>query len=134
MQKLVTLLAAACICATPALAQSFRAENRVTVTSVPGGFEVANGGGFGARGMWCAAADYARSVLGARGIERIYVAEDGNQGLGKRGPVRFSLSAPDGVARPAPFFVVGGTPNRAGANLSVDHAIGFCADAKVINR
>lgn len=120
------------LCAGPAAAQTFRAENRVLVTPVAGGFEVANGGGFGARGMWCAAADFARRVRGARGTDRIYIAEGRKPGLGQRAPVRFTLD-PTGL-NPSPVTIVGSSLRRAGSTLSVDHAYVFCADAKVINR
>ena len=118
--------------AAPVAAQDFRADNRVQVTAVPGGFAVADGGGFGARGMWCAAADYARQVLGASGISRVYVAEGRRPGLGQRAPVKFTTD-PTGLT-PSPVFVVGASLRRAGASLSVDHAIQFCADAKLSRR
>ena len=114
----------------PASALTFRAENRVTVTAAAGGSDVTNGGGLGARGMWCAAADYARDVLGAWGTQRIYVARDRASGEG--GPVRFTLD-PSGLA-PVAVLIVGVSIRRAGANLSVDHAQSFCADARLINR
>lgn len=126
------VLIALIVFAGPATAQTFRAENRVDVVAVAGGFEVENGGGYGARGMWCAAADYARDVLGATGFQRIYVAQARRPGLGQRDPVRFTLDA-DGLT-PASVFIVGASLRRAGSTLSVDHAYQFCADAKVINR
>lgn len=118
--------------ASPVAAQAFRAENRVTVTPAPGGFEISNGGGFGARGMWCAAADYARTVLAAAGTDRVYIARARSPGLGQRAAVLFTLD-PTGLV-PAPVTIVGASLRRAGANLSVDHAYGFCADARIINR
>lgn len=117
---------------TPLYAQEFTAENRVAVTGVAEGFEVVNGGGYGARGMWCAAADYARTILGARGNARMFIAEGRTPGLGQRAPVRFTLD-PTGLD-PSPVFIVGASLRRAGASLSVDHAYQFCADARVINR
>ena len=113
-------------------AAPFRAENRVTVTSAELGFDVRGDAGFGARGMWCAAADYARRALGVAGTERIYIAEARTPGLGQRGPVRFTLDA--GTLPRSEVFIVGSSLSTLGANLSVDHAYSFCADAKVINR
>lgn len=129
--KAVTLIAALTV-STALLAQEFRAENHVFVVSVAGGFDVVDGGGYGARGIWCAAADYARKVLGASGTARIYIAEGRPPGLGQRAPVRFTLD-PTGVD-PSLVTIVGASLRKAGASLSVDHAYQFCADAKLINR
>lgn len=122
------LFAVACCIAHPVAAEGFRAVNHVVVTAVPGGFDVAGGGGFGARGMWCAAADYAKRVRGARGVDRIYIAQGRTPGIGQRAPVRFTLSS-DGLT-PASVFVVDASLRQAGANLSVDHAYGFCSDTQ----
>ncbi len=127
-----TVLIAALFVAAPVSAQSFFAENRVVVNGTAGGFEVSGGGGYGARGMWCAAADFARDVLGAAGVDRIYIAQGRTPGFGQRAPVRFTLD-PTGLL-PKPVFVVSASLRQAGSNLSVDHAYQFCADAKVINR
>ena len=62
MRILLTAMLAA-ILASPLAAQTFRAEGGITVTPVPGGFSVPDGGGMGARGMWCAAADYVKARL-----------------------------------------------------------------------
>ena len=80
--------------------------------------------------MWCAAADYARDVLGARGTHRIYVARD--RAPGQRGPVRFTLD-PSGLT-PVTVVLTGASIRQAGANLSVDHAQSFCADFRLTNR
>ena len=132
MWRRILSAAALAMLAVPVAAQGFRAENRVTVLPAPGGFDVQSGGGFGARGMWCAAADYARDALGARGGQRIYVAVGRRPGLGQRAPVRFTLD-PTGLT-PQSVFIVGSSLQTAGSALSVDHAFSFCADAKVINR
>ncbi|NNE53405.1 MAG: hypothetical protein HKN30_13520 [Sulfitobacter sp.] len=114
--------------ATPLAAQTFRAEGGITVTPVPGGFSVPDGGGMGARGMWCAAADYAIRRLGAVGIERLYVAQPYS---GRRSPVVFTLDPAD--LEPSRVLIPGFTIRRAGANLSVGHAMSFCADFRIIN-
>lgn len=131
MRRLLLPLAL-CLAATTVQAQTFRADNRVTVIAVPGGFEVRGDAGHGARGMWCAAADYALRVLGADGFDRIYIAEERTPGLGQRAPVKFTMN-PAGLV-PSNVLVLGASLRTAGATLSVDHAIGFCADSKVIER
>jgi len=118
--------------AVPASAQTFRAENQVDVVPTAGGFAVQNGGGFGARGMWCAAADFARDRLGARGVDRIYVRTGRTPGVGQRAPVEFTLD-PAGLT-PSSVLIAGSGLRTPGANLSVDHAHIFCDDAKGVNR
>lgn len=130
MRRFISVCMLSAAFAAPLSAQTFRAENRVTVTPETGGFSVLNGGGQGARGMWCAAADYARDVLGAAGAQRIYVAED--RARGQRGPVRFTLDAAG--LTPSRVSILGSSIRTAGANLSVGHAFSFCADFKLINR
>jgi hypothetical protein len=130
MIRSLTVAALAVALAAPVAAQTFRAENRVNVTAVAGGFTVENGAGFGARGMWCAAADYARDVLDARGTQRIYVAED--RKMRQRGPVKFTLDSAG--LTPSSILILGSSIRTAGANLSVDHAGQFCADSKLVNR
>ena len=132
MKNALSILVAVFACASAAVAQEFRAENDVKVTAVSSGFSVTSDGGYGARGMWCAAADYARDVRGASGIARLYIAEARAPGLGQRGPVRFTLD-PSGLS-PTPVVIVGASLRRAGSSLSVDHAYQFCTDAKIINR
>lgn len=129
MYRTLTAALAALTLAAPAGAAPFRAENRVSVTAAPGGFLVHGGGGQGARGMWCAAADYAREVLGAPQTQRVYVAQDSPRGLGLRQPVLFTLD-PSGLT-PSRFLIVGGSVGRAGANLLIGHAYSFCADHRL---
>lgn len=129
MVKFATALFLALAGATAASAQDFRAENRVTVTPVDGGFQIADGAGFGARGMWCAAADYANDVLGARSNARIYVV---GPRLSFDAPVTFSLD-PAGQA-PKQVLILSQSLRAAGSNLSLAHAHGFCADTRLINR
>lgn len=126
----VLTLVAALASAAPATAQTFRAENRVKVSGDASRILVENGGGYGARGMWCAAADFARDVLGAAGTQRVYLAEA--RVRGQRSPVAFTLD-PSGLT-PVAVTIVGASLRTPGGNLSVDHAFSFCADAKVINR
>ncbi len=114
---------------TPALAAGFRAENHVTVRSVGDRFVISDGGGFGARGMWCAAAEFARENLSASGEQRLYIV---GARTGLRAPVTFSLTP--GELSPMPVVIVGLSLRQAGSNLTVDHAYGYCADAKGIDQ
>ena len=113
----------------PLAAQTFTASNGVAVTPVPSGFSVSDGGGYGARGMWCAAAEYAQRVLGAPVISRIYIVEPRTN---VRGPVVFSTSPYVGATQQ--LLITGLSLRQKGANLSLGHALGFCADARETNR
>ena len=127
------LIAGLALClATTAEAQAFRAENGVRVTPAAGGFEVLGDAGWGARGRWCAAADYAQRVLGARSADRVYVAQGRVPGLGQRSPVLFTLD-PTGL-QPRSVLLVGSSLTQAGYTLSAGHAYRFCADARISNR
>ena len=109
-------------------AQAYRADNRLVVTPVGGGsFSVPLGSRFGARGTWCAAADYAARVLGAAGTTRIYV----QQPLARPGKTVVFGTDPGG-ASPQQVLGVTSALRTAGSNLSVDHAIQFCADTRLI--
>ncbi|WP_299874163.1 hypothetical protein [uncultured Sulfitobacter sp.] len=129
MIKHLSTLALALALATPAAAQTFRAENRVDVTPVANGFAIADGNGQWARGMWCAAADYARDVLGAGGTQRIYVAKSKGRGAGN--PVIFTLD-PTGLT-PSSVTFLSSSIKTPGANLSVDQANVYCADFRLRN-
>ncbi|MEW9919444.1 hypothetical protein AB2B41_07510 [Marimonas sp. MJW-29] len=132
MRRLLISALSGVLLAGPLQAQTFRAENGVIVTPVAGGFEISSGGGQGARGMWCAAADYALDVLGAGGFDRIYIAQGRRLAFGERGPVRFTMD-PTGLT-PRRVLVVGMSLSAPGSNLSVDHALLFCQDARTIDR
>ena len=130
MRPVILSLAAALIAAaSTATAQSYRAENRVSVAPQSGGlFSVPAATRYGARGAWCAAADYASAVLGASGTSRLYVRSPQTS---NSGPVVFGLTP----GNTTPVGVQGTTAalRTAGSNLSVDHAIQFCADARLIS-
>lgn len=131
MRSIFYCFGAALMLAAPTVtdAQTFQAENRVMVTDLGNGtFSVPTRNAFGARGTWCAAADYAMSVLGASGTSRVYVRD------AKTAPsdsVVFALSAGD--TTPAGVSSVAAGLRTPGANLSVDHAFQFCYDARLIN-
>ena len=128
MPRTIALISTLLLLSTPLAAQTFRAENRVDVTGTAGGFLVANGGGQGARGMWCAAADYSKRVLGAHGTQRIYVA----QALQRGAPAHFTLD-PTGLT-PSRVSIVSASLRTPGASLSVYHAYVFCADHRLNSR
>ena len=127
--KTLTMAAVVALAAVPAVAQTFRAENRVDVMpALNNAFQITSGGDYGARGMWCAASDYAQDVLGASGTSRIYITESRTS---TSDPVTFSLDANGTQGKSV--SIVGASLRQLGANLSVDHAYQFCYDARITN-
>ncbi len=76
-----------------------------------------------------AAADYVRDNYGARGNQDLYVSEPRTRGVGRNSVVSFTLD-PSGLT-PSDVYIVGGSLNRAGARLSVDIALTYCADLRM---
>lgn len=130
LRSIVPLVAVVATIALPLEAQTFRAENRVNVTAGPNNtLSISSGGEYGARGMWCAAADYAQDVLGARGIDRLVIEAPRTS---TRGPVVFAVKGRNDVSGGG-VQIIGASLRTAGANLSVDHAYQFCHDARLTN-
>ncbi|MEL7099220.1 MAG: hypothetical protein AAGM84_10370 [Pseudomonadota bacterium] len=119
--------------ALPASAQSFQAENDLTVNAVPGGFEVIESGSFGARSIWCAASDYAQDVLGVAGTSRLYVLSP--RGAAQTAPGRkgVTFTTDASAVSPVQTLVLGSSIRTPGSNLSVDHSYQFCYDRRLIN-
>ncbi|MEO0389395.1 MAG: hypothetical protein AAF218_00495 [Pseudomonadota bacterium] len=134
MTRLLTTALALSLCAASADAQSFRAENRVTVNPLPSGqFEVIEGGEHGARSIWCAAADYAQTRLGASGVNRLVVAAprgNAQTAPGRKG-VAFTLAPRDTGAS---VSILGTSIRTPGASLRVAHADQFCYDRLLSSR
>lgn len=128
MKRMLTSAAVALsIMAMPGFADAFEAENKVVVTGLTKTtFSVPSAGRFGARGAWCAAADYAVDVLGASGVSRIYVREPL---VAPSDPVVFGLTP--GAATPVSVSSTSAALRTAGSNLSIDHALQFCHDARL---
>ena len=131
MQKASGIIALVTAVALPvaALAQSFQAVNRLQVIPMNASdFEVIEARGEGARGLWCAAADFTLARYGNSRKQRIYV----------KSPRRLSINAP---GRKGVVFTIDanrlGTPpiqslsvtvRTVGVGLPVNHAIQFCRD------
>ena len=131
------VIAATTFAVSTAEAQSFRAYNRVIVNPVSSTtFETIESvdNNNGARGLWCAAADYAINRLGASGTSRLYVQTPRGNSVtepGRKGVV-FGLSTPAGTP-PVSVTSTSAAMRIPGSNLSVDHAYQFCYDSRLIN-
>ncbi|MEM1073236.1 MAG: hypothetical protein AAF665_17925 [Pseudomonadota bacterium] len=127
--KFQTLVIAMCsiAIAVPAAAAAFRAVNWLYVVPVSqDSFEVLEDRGQGARGMWCAAADYARAAGLYSPQKRMYILEP-------RGPSRTTPNAIGVVFTTNPDDSIKDTPSsysvtvkRKGENLLIGHAYEFC--------
>ena len=111
----------------PLGAHAFTAKNRLTVSQIDATvFEVVGRPGSGAREMWCAAGDYARSQ-NVPSTTRIYLESGRQPAVSRPGgtAVRFTLS-PDaaGVTPVPPQLVL--NVDVPGDNLSVAAATEYC--------
>ncbi|MHA6262458.1 hypothetical protein ACXYMO_04585 [Arenibacterium sp. CAU 1754] len=111
-------------------AVAWQADNRLTVTALSGGeFEVTGKPGFASpRDYWCAAGDYALSVLGVPGTQRIYITrgETRSPTTGRK-TVRFSLTEPAGATQRSSLLL---SVDRIGENLGAVFAWNYCLDRK----
>lgn len=114
---------------TASVAQSYQAINRLQVFPLGGGdFEVIEARGEGARGMWCAAADYVKARFGQGTTGRIYVKTARGPSVsrpGRKGVV-FTLD-PNSLAQPASQSLAV-TVRSVGVGLPTNHALQFCRD------
>lgn len=124
---LITALALATLPAVLS-AQSFRAVNHLDVVPLKGGtFEVIQSHGEGARGIWCAAADYAERNLGAKGRVYLYAARGPAQTVNGRKSVVFTTDASSLSEGPSQSYTL--STSQVGVGLPIAHAIQFCRDA-----
>ena len=107
-------------------AANFRAENRAIVNQVENGF--ATPSRMSSNDAWCAAADYARSVLSAGLDKRIYVRKPKARGVG----TIFSLTTPLGT-KDVSANTISGKLKTLSASLSIGIAYQFCLDRKIAN-
>ncbi len=125
----LTVLALLCtVVPTLASAQAFKALNSLDVVPLGGGnFEVIEANGEGARGMWCAAADYAMRRDPSNG-QRLYVKSARAASLsrsGRKGAVFTTF--PDNLdVQPSRSVTV--SVEVAGQGLPLHHAIQFCRE------
>ncbi|NOR30913.1 MAG: hypothetical protein GQ539_07445 [Sulfitobacter sp.] len=132
MKRSIAAVITATLFAGPLAAQGYPANGRLHFTPLENGVRIEGRTGFGARGIWCAAADYARDQLGARCDQDIYVSEPRVRGFGQSNAVSFTLD-PTGLT-PSDVVIVGPSLGRQGARLSVGHALSFCVDFYLPNR
>jgi hypothetical protein len=112
-----------------AAAQSFTAVNQLKVVPLNNStFEVIEARGEGARGIWCAASDFAQKRLGLTQGGRIYVHTARGpsiSGLGRKGVV--FTADPSALSVP-PSASVSVSVRQVGQGLPIQHAYLFCKD------
>ncbi|NNE53404.1 MAG: hypothetical protein HKN30_13515 [Sulfitobacter sp.] len=120
------ILAAGMAHAAPA--QSFKAINRLLVVPLNAAdFEVIEARGEGARGMWCAAADYAI----ARGISRsarLYIKTPRGASVSGAGRIGAVFTLDESRLSSAPFQSYSVSVTAVGEDLPIHHAYQFCKD------
>ncbi len=113
----------------PASAQTFQAINRLQVVPLnQSDFEVIEARGEGARGIWCAAADYALARFGNTGQQRMYIKSPRGPSVssaGRKGVV-FTMDASSLAVAPSRSLSV--TVRTVGVGLTLNHAVQFCRD------
>ncbi len=112
-----------------AAAQTYQAVNLLNVVPLGGAdFEVIEARGEGARGIWCAAADFAEKTLGAGTTAELFIKRGRGasvSGVGRSG-VTFTL---DSASLPVSAFKsYSVSVDRPGQSLPLGHAIQFCRD------
>lgn len=126
-----TALLALAITLVPGLAaaQSFTAVNHLKVVPLnKSTFEVIEARGEGARGMWCAASEFAQKRLGLKRGGRIYVHTARGpsiSGLGRKGVV---FTADPSTLSVPPSTSVSVSVRQVGQGLPIQHAYLFCKD------
>ncbi|APE44095.1 hypothetical protein BOO69_12275 [Sulfitobacter alexandrii] len=115
-----------------AASQSYEAINHLKVYGLsPTSFEVIEDHGEGARGMWCAAADYAINRLGVPRTTRFYVKSPRGRsqtGAGRVGVV-FTTDASSLSVQPSRSVSV--SVETPGEGLPIYHANQFCRDYEI---
>lgn len=133
MKNLITAAVLACSTAVPAAADSFLANRGVRVLPVNDlVYEVVPGRSGGTWDYWCAAAQYARRVLGANWTDRFYVVRgrDVSVTTGRRSSVQFTLYPEQAGVPPKTGWLSLGF--RPGESLSVQQGYGYCVQAPAL--
>lgn len=113
---------------TVTVAQAFKAENHLQVVPLNASdFEVIEARGEGARGMWCAAADYAQARL-ARGDGRLYVKRARAASLSAQGRKGVVFTNAPSTLQVEPNTALSVSVREIGRSLPIAHAYQFCRD------
>lgn len=129
-----SIVAIALFLALPSLAsaQGYVAVNQLKVIPLGGGdIEVIEARGDGARGMWCAAADYVVRQIGVTRGQRLYVKRARGPSLSGAGRIGVVFTT-DAKALPVtPSQAVSVSVRTPGQGLPVRHAHQFCKDYEI---
>ena len=126
MIRCTTFALIAMLAAGPSSASNYISDGSLEFAPLPDGVQITGNTGRGARGTWCAAADYAVNRLDARRSQKLYVSEPLAKGLGRSSAVGFTLN-PTSLT-PSNVFIVGGSLTRRGSAMTISHALAFCPD------
>ncbi|MEW9919443.1 hypothetical protein AB2B41_07505 [Marimonas sp. MJW-29] len=110
-------------------AQAYRAFNLLTVVPLNAtDFEVIEARGEGARGMWCAAADYAIHALRVPREQRLYVKTPRGRSISGAGRIGVVFTVDVNALGVSPSRSYSVTVRTAGLSLPLHHAYQFCRD------
>ncbi len=133
MRRLI-LVALCTILPVAAAAQAFRSESKLMV--VPTGtsdFEVIEARSRGPRGIWCAAADYAKSRLGANDRSELYLKTPRGPSVTTRGRTGIGFTIDPGHLSAKPNTGYSLSVSKVGYQLRVGHAYSGCSSSKYRN-
>ncbi|MFK7835368.1 MAG: hypothetical protein AB8B60_04045 [Sulfitobacter sp.] len=106
---------------------AFEAINRLQVVPLGAqGFEVIEARGDGARGMWCAAADYAITRQNIRCDQRLYVKSPRGPSVSGAGRIGVVFTTDVNALSVAPSQSYSVSVRVAGQGLPLHHAYQFC--------
>ncbi|MEM7522121.1 MAG: hypothetical protein AAF307_13955 [Pseudomonadota bacterium] len=125
-------LVLAMLSTVPVAAQGYRAVNKLQVVPLNGGaFEVIEARGEGARGIWCAAADYVLARSGGGNGKRLYVKDPRGPAVTAPGRKGVTFTTNPAALGSAPTQSLSITVNTPGVGLPVNHAVQFCRDYQI---
>ena len=119
----------AMLTASPLAASGYIPDGNLNFAPLPEGVQISGYTGRGARGTWCAAADYAVNQLAARHSQKLYVSEPRARVFGHSTAVGFTLNPTN--LNPSNVFIVGGSLTRRGSAMTISHALTFCPDVNL---
>lgn len=112
-----------------AAAPSYKAVNHLKVYGMTQtSFEVIESLGEGARGMWCAAADYAIHQLGVPTTQRLYVKSPRGRSQSGAGRIGVVFTTDESSLPTEPSRSVAVRVDTPGLGLPAYHANQFCKD------
>jgi hypothetical protein len=124
------LAAAVVLMPLMAQAQTYTAVNKLKVVPLGGSeFEVLEARGEGARGIWCAAAEFADTRMRMAKNHRIYIKSKRGPAVSAAGRKGVVFTSKASAVQPVSSYSV--SVRQEGLGLPVTHALQFCRDYEI---